>query len=82
MFGGLTATDLIVIGMTDTYIRVVLMKTDLFGRLSIAGIGAMTGIIEIGDGIDPIGIGDKIGMTGISATTEILSLGFLLEIRS
>ncbi len=82
MFGGLTATDLIVIGMTDTYIRVVLMKTDLFGRLFIAGIGAMTGIIEIGDGIDPIGIGDKIDMTGISATTEILSLGFLLEIRS
>jgi hypothetical protein len=82
MFGGLTATDLIVIGMTDTHTRVVLMKIDLFGRLSIAEIGAMIGITEIGDGIDIVGIGDKIGMTGISATTEILNLGFLLEIRS
>jgi hypothetical protein len=81
MLGGLTATDLIVIGMTGMSIRVVLMKTDLFGHLPIAGIGAMIGINEIGDEIDPVGIGDKTDMTGMGGTTEILDLGFLLEIR-
>ncbi len=82
MFGGMTVIDPNVIGMTNTYIHVVLLKIDLFGRLSIAEIGAMTGITEIGDGIDPVGIGDKTGMTGMGDTTEILGLGFLSDIRS